>query len=163
MPHSLPLAGPPPSSPGEEASWAAVQRGGDCVALREHLNRWPTVAFPAEAQARIDGRSVTTDTRWALQETRLPMTVWGEALFDDEQAPREDALRRAAALADETCAPLRLSPLRRLLGGTFAVTAWTCAPIGRRWRCGLDGAAVCDTLGGRCLMAKRHNPSEEIP
>ncbi|MBK9648804.1 MAG: hypothetical protein IPO67_27245 [Deltaproteobacteria bacterium] len=103
-------------SPGEEASWAAVQRGGDCVALREHLNRWPTVAFPAEAQARLDGRSVTTDTRWALQETRLPMTVWGEALFDDEQAAREDALRRAAALADETCAPPAVEPHAPPLG-----------------------------------------------
>ncbi|MCK6516514.1 hypothetical protein L6R46_15850 [Myxococcota bacterium] len=105
---------------------------------------------------------MTTDTRWALQETRLPMTVWGEALFDDERAAREDVLRRAAALAGETCVPLRLSPLRRLLGSTSAVTTWTCALMERRWRCGLDGVAVCGIKVGRCLMAKRRNPSEEI-
>ena len=44
------------------------------------------------------------------------MTVWGEALFDDEQAAREDALRRAAALADETCAPPAVEPHAPSLG-----------------------------------------------
>ena len=150
-------------SPEEEASWAVVQPGDDCEALREHLSRWPAGVFATEAQARLDGRSVTADTRWAPQEMRLPMTVRGEAFFDDEQAAREDALRRAAALADETCAPLRLSPLHRLVGSTSSVTAWTCAPIGRRWRCGLDGAAVCDLEVGRSLTLERCSSSEEIP
>lgn len=126
----------------ERLAWASRPEGS-CVALREHVERFPDGAYRAQAADLIAAaRSERSASFTPASREARGYVRQSETPFPNEAAAQADALTRAQADAQTTlCAPR--NEYERLAGADITPGAYDCRASGGGTVCALDYAAQC--------------------
>lgn len=126
----------------EDRAWAALPPG-DCAALRRFVNDWPTGLHQAEANSRLNARTLSQTERWEavekqptfyLSENRAAAATEGKAL--------EQALAAGQRDAEQLCRMPAGSDYRYLSASAKAGD-WRCQREPSGWFCSTQGTALC--------------------
>jgi hypothetical protein len=130
-------------SRAERLAWTSL-KGGDCQALRAHVERFPAGVYRDDAADLISARRVSIEQQWAPADRLLAIYVGRDgSASPTEAAAKAAAVARATAQAERRCRDFAASGLFRFVAASSEPQEWICERAGAGFICGFDGRAVC--------------------
>lgn len=132
----------------ETAAWEQAKSASTGDSFRHYRAKYPTGAFVAEAQARLDACTKNVEVSWSPYLSSAPLVV---PLGPLTAAPSEAAARQAMEAdvqrdAEDACSAAPLSELYRTVPGSkpgIPAQGWDCRSSSGGWRCRYDGKITC--------------------
>jgi hypothetical protein len=130
-------------SRSEREAWES-RAPASCVALRDHIAKFPDGVFRRQAADLLTARRTTVHESWT--PVIKPLSLFEPATgapVKDLSAAQAHALEQAQASAERICRDFGAGTLYRYRSAKPVVENWSCEGQGSGKRCGFEGRAEC--------------------